>query len=188
MQKFKVTGMSCAACSARVERAVRSVEGVSLCEVNLLTGDLRVEGGEAGEIVSAVTDAGYGIKERSEARDEAVVSENRQILKRLILSLILLLPLMYLSMGYVMWGFPLPAFLVKNPVFVAIAELILSAIVLAVNKKFFISGILAVKNLAPNMDTLVSLGSGASFLWSLYLTVDMIGEGAGAHALHGLYF
>ena len=188
MQKFKVTGMSCAACSARVERAVRSVEGVSLCEVNLLTGDLRVEGGEAGEIVSAVTDAGYGIKERSEARDEAVVSENRQILKRLILSLVLLFPLMYLSMGYVMWGFPLPAFLVKNPVFVAIAELILSAIVLAVNKKFFISGILAVKNLAPNMDTLVSLGSGASFLWSLYLTVDMIGEGAGAHALHGLYF
>ena len=192
MKKFKVTGMSCAACSARVEKAVKAVSGVTLCEVNLLTGDLRVEGGESEAISSAVIGAGYGIYEPGENKieKENAPSEHRSVILRLVLSFVFLLPLMYVSMGYVMWNFPLPAYFRENPVSVALLELLLSGIVMVINQKFFVSGAKAVFNRAPNMDTLVALGSGASFLWSVYLVFVMIGE-AGAHSahyLHELYF
>jgi len=185
--------MSCAACSARVEKAVKAVEGVTLCEVNLLTGSMRTEGGETEKIVSAVIGAGYGIAEQTEKKSEEKASlptENRALVTRLISSLLFLIPLMYISMGYVMWGFPLPSYFRENPSAVALLEMLLTIFVLVINRKFFISGVRAVMNRAPNMDTLVALGSGASFVWSVYLLFVMIGEkGDGAaHYLHELYF
>lgn len=191
MRKYNVTGMSCAACSARVEKAVKGVLGVTLCEVNLLTGRMNVEGGENDAIISAVTDAGYGIAELGEEKaKEKNPSQSRIILIRLVCSLVFLVPLMYLSMGYVMWNFPLFSYLRQNPIAVAVLELLLSLAVLIVNQRFFISGAKAAYRLSPNMDTLVALGAGASFLWSIYLVFVMIGE-RGAHAahyLHELYF
>ena len=192
MKAYKVTGMSCAACSARVEKAVRSVDGVSRCEVNLLTGDMRVSGGDSEAIALAVTRAGYGIAEVGEEppapRTEGA-SENRALILRLYFSLLFLLPLMYLSMGYAMWGFPLPDYFIENPIAVAALEMLLSAAVMVINQRFFISGARAALRGAPNMDTLVSLGSAASFAWSLYLFFAMIGEGKDSfHYLHELYF
>jgi len=191
MKKYNVTGMSCAACSARVEKAVKGVSGVTLCEVNLLTGRMNVEGGSDGDIISAVTAAGYGISadgERGEKKQSSS-SEHKPIILRLIFSLLFLIPLMYVSMGYVMWDFPLPAYFRENPVSIALLEMTLTAVIMIINQRFFISGAKAVRNLSPNMDTLVALGSGVSFLYSLYLLFVMIGEGAhGAHYLHELYF
>ncbi|MBO5879356.1 MAG: heavy metal translocating P-type ATPase [Clostridia bacterium] len=194
MEKFKVTGMSCAACSARVEKAVSRVEGVKICEVNLLTGDMQVTGGARDDIISAVIGAGYGIEE--DAKKEKGKSaanrngERRATALRLIFSAALLIPLMYLSMGYTMWGFPLPDYFVKNPASVALLQLMLAAAVMVINKKFFISGARAVVKGAPNMDTLVALGSGASFVWSAYLVFIMISTPASeaGHYLHELYF
>ncbi len=193
MKKYKVTGMSCAACSARVEKAVKGVMGVTLCEVNLLTGSMRVEGGDGDAITAAVVGAGYGISEADEAEKtvekKPASTENRSVVMRLVFSLLFLLPLMYVSMGYVMWDFPLPSYFEKNPVAVALLELTFAAAVMVINQKFFISGTKAALKGAPNMDTLVMLGSGASFIWSLYLIFVMIGEGAhSAHYLHELYF
>ena len=195
MEKFKVTGMSCAACSARVEKAVGRVEGVTSCEVNLLTGDIQVEGGSRADIVDAVIAAGYGIAEarektEKEKRSNGRDTERKSVILRLVFSVLLLIPLMYLSMGYTMWGFPLPEYFVKNPVSVALLQMMLAASVMVINQKFFISGGRAVINRAPNMDTLVALGSGASFLWSVYLIFVMIGSPAGeaGHYLHELYF
>ena len=191
MKSFKVTGMSCAACSARVEKAAKSVEGVTLCEVNLLTGRMRASGGAAEDIIRAVTAAGYGISEigEGEKKENKGNSENRKILVRLILSLLFLLPLMYISMGYVMWDFPFPAFLSERPVAIALTELILTSAVLVINSKFFISGLRAVIKGAPNMDTLVALGSGASYVWSVYLLFVMTKNPThSAHYLHELYF
>ena len=194
MKKYKVTGMSCAACSARVEKAVKNVDGVTLCEVNLLTGSMRVEGGDSEEIEAAVTGAGYGISAAEDKKDNKnevrASSENKVLLTRLISSLVFLVPLMYISMGFVMWGFPMPEYFVKNPVATALLELILTAAVMIINQKFFVNGVKAVFNRAPNMDTLVALGSGASFLWSVYLTFVMTGEGSehSLHYLHELYF
>ncbi len=192
MEKYNVTGMSCAACSAKVEKAVRAIDGVSLCEVNLLTGSMRVEGGSDEAICAAVARAGYGIKKSgTEARKQKEGGENesRSITVRLILSFIFLLPLMYVSMGHAMWGFPLPTYFTQNPVAIALAELLLAAAVMAVNQSFFISGVKAAVKRAPNMDTLVALGSGVSFVWSVYLVFVMIGSGEhSAHYLHELYF
>ena len=193
MKTYKVTGMSCAACSARVEKAVNGVEGVTLCEVNLLTGTMRVEGGENESITAAVIGAGYGISEQGAKKTEEKTntdSENKSIFMRLIFSLLFLLPLMYVSMGYVMWNFPLPAYFRENPIAVAVLELLLASAVMIINQKFFISGTKAAIKRAPNMDTLVMLGSGASFVWSVYLIFVMIGEGSlhSAHYLHELYF
>ncbi len=194
MKKFKVTGMSCASCSARVERAVLSQNGVSSCSVNLLTGALSVEGGDDEEIIKAVRDAGYGIHPSDEegAREDALAIKKatRPLILRLVLSVVLLLPLMYFSMGYVMWGFPVPTLLIQKPIIIAVIQLILSLIILIINGKFFVNGARGVIHRAPNMDTLISLGSGVSFLWSVYKTVCMIGlDSALAHEyLHGLYF
>ena len=194
MKKFKVTGMSCAACSARVERAVGRVAGVDSCSVNLLTGALLVSGevSEA-DITAAVIDAGYGIAEERRTGDSEAVDKNAGILRRLVASALLFLPLFYLSMGYSMMNFPLPTFIAQSPFAVALLEVFFSSLILIINRKFFISGTLGLLRGAPNMDTLVSLGSGVSYLYSVY-TVVMIGVSelggdtvAAFNLLRGLY-
>ncbi len=181
MKQFDVTGMSCAACSARVEKAVRGVDGVSSCAVNLLTNSMTVEGGDEGAIVAAVRAAGYGASPKGERRavddedelDRVAREEKRGMVVRLVASLAFMLPLMYISMGHVMWGWPLPFSMGGYPLAIALTELILAAIVMVINQKFFINGFKGAIKGAPNMDTLVALGSGASFVWSVYLTYVM---------------
>lgn len=193
--------MTCAACSSRVEKAVMKVGGVTSCSVSLLTNSMGVEGTAApSEIIAAVEAAGYGASEKGAKKahraDEDMLkdTETPKLKKRLIASVGFLLVLMYVSMGAVMWGWPLPDFFNGNPVAVALVELILSSIIIIINKKFFISGFKSVLNRAPNMDTLVAMGSGVSYLYSLYLLFSMTGlqasgsfEAAG-HVLHELYF
>ena len=199
MQNFEVGGMMCAACSARVEKAVNAVEGVESCNVNLLMNTLSVEGSaDEKAIMSAVIKAGYTIKSQSEAKKEEAETKEEDSLKpyikRLVSSSVLLLVLMYFSMGYAMWSFPLPSFFEGNPVAVAVVQLIVSAVILVINKNFFINGVKGVFHKSMNMDTLVSMGSGVSFLWSLWIFASMIklqisGDVSGAHhLLHGLYF
>ena len=200
MQKFEVGGMMCAACSARVEKAVNAVEGVESCNVNLLMNTLSVEGtADDKAIMSAVTKAGYTIKpENAEksAGTEKTEEDNpvKPYLKRLISSSVLLLVLMYFSMGYAMWNFPLPSFFEGNPVAVALVQLVLSAVIMIINKNFFVGGIKGVIHKSMNMDTLVSMGSGVSFLWSLWILFSMVklqadGDFMSAHhLLHELYF
>lgn len=202
MQNFKVGGMMCAACSARVEKAVNAVDGVESCNVNLLMNSLSVEGtAEDKAIMDAVKKAGYTIKaEKSETKtqDETEKSEEENPVKpfiaRLISSAVILVVLMYFSMGYVMWNFPLPKFFDGNPVAVALVQMILSAVILIINKNFFVGGVKGVIHKSMNMDTLVSMGSGVSFLWSTWLLFSMTklqanGDFHGAaHLLHELYF
>ncbi len=194
MKKYTVTGMTCAACSARVEKAVLAVEGVDYCSVNLLTNSMTVEGSATErEIISAVVNAGYGAKTEGtsfEKEDPFKDTETPKLKKRLFSSLAFLIILMYFSMGHVMWGFPLPSFFESNPFAVALVQLLLTVAVMVINKKFFISGFKALMKKSPNMDTLVALGSGASFLWSTVVLFQMIsfsGDEA-MHLLHGLYF
>ncbi len=173
MHEFDITGMSCAACSARIEKEVSKLEGVSSCSVNLLTNSMSVEGNVTDkEIIDAVEHAGYGATEkgkRKKAKDEEIEdTESPRILKRLIASTILMCALMYLSMGHMMWGWPLPTSLSHNHVAEGILQLVLALSVMVINQKFFISGFKALMHRAPNMDTLVALGSSASFLYSLY--------------------
>ena len=187
MKRYAVTGMNCAACSARVERAVSVLDGVAECSVNLLTGDLFVSGDVAEEIVlSAVREAGYGITPKGADQKEQEVAragrEGRPILFRLILSLCLLLPLMYLSMGHAMLSWPLPLGLAERPLVIGTLQLVLSLAVMLLNAAFFVGGTRALLRGAPNMDTLVALGSFASFAYSTVLLFLMPGE------LHGLYF
>ena len=200
MQQYNVTGMSCAACSARVEKAVSKVEGVTACSVSLLTNSMGVEGSASPQaVIRAVQDAGYGaavkgaVKERSEAADALKDTESSKILKRLIASLGFLLVLMVVSMGH-MIGLPLPPFLAENHVAQGLTQLLLAAIVMVINQKFFISGFKGLVHRAPNMDTLVALGSGASFAWSVYVLFRMTaaqqsGDMAAVMAYaHGFYF
>ena len=186
MKSYNVTGMSCAACSARVENAVSALPGVESCSVNLLTNSMIVEGNITDdEIIAAVIKSGYGATIKGEKVNNSVQNnEEKAILRRLITSICLLLPLMYLSMGAVMLGAPIPNLLVNNPISIAIIEALISGAVLVVNRRFFISGCRAVLNRSPNMDTLVSLGSGVSYIYSLYLTFRV----SSFHDLHGLYF
>lgn len=183
--------MSCAACSARVEKAVLKVPGVTECSVNLLTSSMNVSGTATdSDIITAVENAGYGIATQADKKDNSMPQdESKPLIKRLILSAAFLIVLMYFSMGVVMWGFPAPEFLSKTPMAIALLELMLSTCVLVINKKFFISGFRGIINHSPNMDTLVALGSGVSFIYSIYLMFKMISspEHAG-HLLHGLYF
>ncbi len=198
-KKFRISGMSCAACQARVERAVSELDDVESCEVSLLLGTMSVLGSASGaDIEAAVRAAGYGIMPldelKSEDMEERDKEENRKILLRLIISLGLLLLLMYISMGHIMWGFPLPSFLAESYAALALVQLVLSLLTLIVNNKFFINGFLGVLHRAPNMDTLVALGSSASFIYSTVLTVMLlasvfVGDMHTAHGyLHGLYF
>ncbi len=194
MKQFNVTGMSCAACSARVEKAVSAVEGVTSCSVSLLTNSMGVEGtADAAAIIAAVTAAGYGASEKGAGRDKAekALADNATPLlkKRLIASLIFLAALMYLSMGHTMWGWYLPAALSGNYIGQALLQLILTAIIMVINQKFFISGFKGLVHGAPNMDTLVSLGAGAAFVYSTYMLFAMTAAPKhAAHYMHELYF
>ena len=198
MRQFNVTGMSCAACSARVEKAVSKVDGVTACSVSLLTNAMGVDGTASDEaIIHAVEEAGYGASVKGQAAasspaasEDALADKETPVLKRrLLLSIGFLLVLMYISMGHVMWHWPMPGFLNENAMGMAITELLLTIIIMIINKKFFISGFKGLIHRAPNMDTLVALGSSASFLYSLALLYQMTVDTKNAmHLLHGMYF
>ena len=181
MEQYTVTGMSCAACSARVEKAVKAVPGVTSCSVSLLTNSMGVEGtASASAIVKAVQEAGYGASPKAAAAetpsaelDALADHETPRLKKRLIASLVFLAVLMYFSMGHMMWGWPLPHWFDGNHVAMGLAQLLLAGIVMVINQKFFISGFKGLLHRAPNMDTLVALGSSASFLWSTYALFAM---------------
>ena len=194
MKEYDVGGMGCAACSARVEKAVLEVAGVSSCSVSLLTNSMIVEGTASDDaIVSAVENAGYTACKRKTKRkasedDSLADKETPVLLKRLIASFVVLIFLMYLSMGHVMWNFPLPLFLQNNPALIGTLQMILSAIVIGINHKFFTNGFKGLIHRAPNMDTLVALGSSASFVYSFYVLILMFVSKNSAHYLHDLYF
>ncbi len=190
MEQYNVTGMSCAACVARVEKAVGSVEGVKSCAVSLLTNSMGIEGDASPEaIIKAVENAGYGASLKKSAsaagnrasggaahyEEELKDKETPKMKKRLIASVVFLLPLMYVSMGHMMWKWPLPGFLDGNHVAMGLYELLLSAFVMVVNQKFFINGFKGLLHRAPNMDSLVALGSGASFAYSVFAVFAMSG-------------
>ena len=184
MEQFNVTGMSCAACSARVEKAVSKVPGVTSCSVSLLTNSMGVEGtASSAEIIKAVQDAGYGASPKragaaaasstSADLDALADHETPKLKRRLIASLGFLLVLMYFSMGHMMWGWPLPHWFDGNHVAMGLVQLLLAGIVMVINQKFFINGFKGLIHGAPNMDTLVALGSMASFVWSTYALFAM---------------
>ena len=183
MKQYNVTGMSCAACSARVEKAVSKVPGVTGCSVSLLTNSMGVEGtAEPAGIIAAVEAAGYGASLKQDGQAGASAPESGDLLKdretpllkkRLIASVCLLIPLMYVSMGHMMWGWPLPAWMEGNHVAMGLVQMILAGMIMVINQRFFISGFKSLLHRAPNMDTLVSLGSAASFLWSVYVLFAM---------------
>ena len=180
MKKFNVTGMSCAACSSRVEKAVSKVEGVQSCSVSLLTNSMGVEGSASDEsIIAAVEKAGYGAsvagaeKKQSAETDQLKDKDTPVLMHRLIASVGFLVVLMYISMGHMMWGWPLPAFFADNHIAMGLAQLLLCVIIMVINRKFFISGFKGLIHRSPNMDTLVALGSGASFVYSVYALFAM---------------
>ena len=182
MEQYNVTGMSCAACSARVEKAVSAVPGVSSCSVSLLTNSMGVEGNaSSADIIKAVQDAGYGasVKGKNKTVDHSEEEraledhETPKLKKRLISSIVFLLVLMYFSMGHMMLGLPLPRWFEGNHVAMALVQMILAAIVMVINQRFFISGFKSLWHRAPNMDSLVALGSAASFIWSTYVLFMM---------------
>ena len=178
--QYNVTGMSCAACAARVEKAVNGIDGVTSCAVNLLTNSMGVEGtADSYAVIDAVKKAGYGASLRGAEKDtvpqsdELKDTETPRLIKRLIASAVFLIILMYFSMGHMMWGWPLPSFFDGNHVAMGLVQLLLSAVIMVINQKFFISGFKALIHRSPNMDTLVALGSSASFLWSVYALFQM---------------
>ena len=181
MEQYQVTGMSCAACSARVEKAVSSVEGVTSCSVSLLTNSMGVEGtADSSVIIKAVEDAGYGAKKKgaqtqSNSSDADLLKDRETpvLKKRLITSLCFLIPLMYLSMGHMMWNWPIPKILDGNHVAMGLIQLLFTTIIMVINQKFFISGFKSLFHKAPNMDTLVALGSAASYGYSVYALFAM---------------
>ena len=180
MVQYNVTGMSCAACSARVEKAVSKVNGVTSCSVSLLTNSMGVEGSASpDDIIAAVKNAGYGASlkgaspEKAASDDSLKDTQTPLIMKRLIVSVIFTLILMYFSMGHMMWGWPLPSFFDGNHVAMGLVQLLLTVIVMVINQKFFISGFKSLWHKAPNMDTLVALGSSAAFVYSTYALFAM---------------
>ena len=207
MEQYTVTGMSCAACSARVEKAVSKVPGVTSCSVSLLTNSMGVEGtASETDIIAAVTEAGYGAQKKGAASagaKRALAAADEDLLKdretpvlkrRLLASLGFLIVLMYFSMGHMMWNWPVPAFFQGNHVAMGLLQLLLAGIIMVINQKFFISGFKGLIHRAPNMDTLVALGSGASFVWSTYALFAMTdaqgkGDMAGVMSyMHEFYF
>ncbi|MGN0573152.1 MAG: heavy metal translocating P-type ATPase [Acutalibacteraceae bacterium] len=182
MEQYNITGMSCSACSARIEKAVSKVNGVTSCSVSLLTNSMAVDGtASESEIISAVRNAGYGASKKSSGNEkssgkpqsEASDNEFRGMVRRLAASSVFLIILMYFSMGHMMWGWRLPAFFDNNHVAMGLVQLLLTAIIMVINQKFFISGFKSVLHGAPNMDTLVALGAGASFIYSTYALFAM---------------
>lgn len=206
MEQYQVTGMSCAACSSRVEKAVSAVPGVTSCSVSLLTNSMGVEGTAAPEaIIQAVTDAGYGASLKKKENGTATASapnydnmlkdtETPKMKKRLIASLVLLIPLMYVSMGHMMWNWPLPSFFDGNHVAMGLVQLLFTTAIMVINQKFFINGIKGVIHKSLNMDTLVALGSGASYIYSVYALFAMTGAQVAGDAeavmsyMHEFYF
>lgn len=181
MKQYNVTGMSCASCVARVEKAVNKVEGVTSCSVNLLTNSMSVDGDvKSSDVISAVEKAGYGASlkgnssKENKTNDEPLKdTETPKLKKRLFSSLVFLLLLMYISMGHMMWGFPLPSVLANNHIAMGLIQLLLTGIIMVINQKFFVSGFKALIHRSPNMDTLVALGAGASFIYSVYALFAM---------------
>lgn len=197
MEKYNVTGMSCAACVARVEKAVNSVEGVTGCAVSLLTNSMGVEGtADPQEIIKAVTDAGYGASLKNDEKksktkeyeDSLKDTETPKLKKRLIASVILLIPLMYVSMGHMMWNWPLPSFMADNHIAMGLYQLLISALIMVINQKFFINGFKGLIHRSPNMDTLVALGATASFSYSVYALFAMSGAVLQGNTDQVLYF
>ncbi len=199
MKQYDVKGVSCAACSTRVEKAVSKLDGVTSCSVSLLTNSMTVDGKATPEqIIEAVEKAGYSAtlkgSKATVKNNEIKDTETYHILRRLIASVIFLIPLMYISMGHMMWNFPLPSFLSDNLIAIGLSQLILTAIVMVINQKFFINGFKGVLNKAPNMDTLVALGSGTAFLYSTYALFSMtqaqlVGDMTLVHSyMHEFYF
>ena len=203
MEQFNVTGMSCAACSARVEKAVKSVPGVTGCSVSLLTNSMGVEGtAEDAAIIRAVEQAGYGASPKKAAAaastsaelDALADHETPKLKRRLIASLGFLLVLMYFSMGHMMWGWPLPRWFDGNHIAMGLVQLLLAGIVMVINQKFFINGFKGLVHRSPNMDTLVAMGSMASFVWSTYALFAMTdaqlhgNEGLVMHYMMEFYF
>ena len=202
MKHYNVTGMSCAACSARVEKAVSSLPDVTACAVNLLTHSMSVEGSaSAAEVIGAVEKAGYGASEvggdtssKNSGADALEDRETPALRKRLVASLAFLAVLMYFSMGHMMWNWPLPRFFDGNHVAMGLAQLLLTAIIMVINQRFFISGFKSLWHRSPNMDTLVALGSTASFVYSVYALFAMTGAQARGDAaqvmgwMHEFYF
>ena len=200
MGKYNVTGMSCVACSARVEKAVSSVEGVTSCSVNLLTNSMIVEGtADEGSVIAAVTDAGYGAYksgEKKKYREEDLSGEHeiKLMKKRLIYSVMFLIVLMYFSMGQMLFGISYPGIFKDNPLALGIVQMLLTGVIMVINQKFFISGYKSTIHRAPNMDVLVSMGALASFVYSVYILLAMSGAMAeGNHELlhklsHEFYF
>ena len=186
MEQYNVTGMSCAACQVRVEKAVNALPGVKSCAVSLLTNSMGVEGDvSASEIIKAVENAGYGASLKKNGagvksssvnyEDELLDRETPKMKKRLIASVLLLIPLMYVSMGHMLWSWPLPSFLDGNHVAMGLYELLLSAFIMVINQKFFISGFKGLLHKSPNMDSLVALGAGAAFVYSVFALFLMSG-------------
>ena len=183
MTQYNVTGMSCAACSARVEKAVSKVEGVTACSVSLLTNSMGVEGTATPDaVLSAVRHAGYGASLKgagksapsaSEAEAQLEDHETPKLKRRLIWSLGFAIVLMYFSMGHMMWGWPLPAFYDGNHVAMGLSQLLLTVVIMVINQRFFISGFKSLWHRAPNMDTLVALGASAAFVYSTYALFAM---------------
>ena len=183
MEQYNVTGMSCAACSSRVEKAVSRVPGVTSCSVSLLTNSMGVEGSASShDIIQAVEQAGYGASLKGAGKEQVSMSEAEEALadhetpvlrRRLIASVGFLLVLMYFSMGHMMWGWPLPAWFNDNHIAMGLVQMLLAGIIMVINQKFFISGFKSLWHRAPNMDTLVALGSMASFVWSVYALFAM---------------
>lgn len=201
MKQFDVTGMSCAACSARVEKAVSKVSGVSKCSVNLLTNSMSVDGtADDNAIISAVQNAGYGASVKDTHTSNTPIKEQqtdntaKNIVKRITISVVFLIILMYFAMGHNMLGLPLPKFFQNNPIATALVQMLCAGIVMVINGKFFVSGTKGLLNLAPNMDTLVSLGSGISFVYSIYVLFLMSSYAVQGdilqadELLHELYF
>lgn len=181
MKQYNVTGMSCASCVARVEKAVNKVDGVTSCSVNLLTNSMSVDGDvKSSDVISAVEKAGYGASlkgnssKENKTNDEPLKdTETPKLKKRLFSSLVFLILLMYISMGHMMWGFPLPSILANNHIAMGLIQLLLTGIIMVINQKFFVSGFKALIHRSPNMDTLVALGAGASFIYSVYALFAM---------------
>ena len=198
MNQYNVTGMSCAACQARVEKAVNAIDGVESCAVSLLTNSMGVEGSASpAEIIKAVEDAGYGASLKASKTDGAKAdtyesslkdTETPALKKRLLASVILLLPLMYVSMGHMLWDWPLPGFLDGNHVAMGLYELILAGLIMVINQKFFISGFKGLIHRAPNMDTLVALGATASYAYSIYALFAMTGAVMEQDAAQVMYY
>lgn len=203
MTQYNVTGMSCAACSARVEKAVNEVSGVSSCSVNLLTNSMGVDGtADSEEIIKAVVAAGYGASLKhaksdhtaSSNEDELKDTDTPKLIKRLVVSIVFLIPLMYISMGHTMWNWKLADTLRGNHIALALLQMIFAIIIMIINQKFFISGFRGVVHKSPNMDTLVALGSGASFVYSTYALFAMthaqlLGNSSAVMGyMHDLYF